>query len=428
MIFSLVRLYEFVDQNFVGDKIGNWMMSREILKFKIIPNQYSNTSVADMEKFFLMMHSIYSSKGERGFRTTGEFFDEFSIEITAKDGDVNMYIVIYKSNLGTLMGASKLYLPNVQFVQVLETEIDQLPKSYYEASQIWKEIHLGEFGQLKNEVFPTKLYDQIEHSLPEYKQNPITQLFNYLTSVNGGDMVTLQIILRPQDDKKKSQELNSELAKVRKEFNTNSMVATSADGTISQLTKHEVETLESIEKHINAQNFDTKIRFALFGKTSTGKKYLGGIMTYWKIFGTDHQAIIPTLKSWQDSDSVTWGNLLDKLYHQPTSLRKTVDYYDGFKSRSLGIGGKSKFWSIYSLSTIFQIPSVYVQKNNVKAYHMPNVIEYLNNQKQSGVEDNKEVIELDVADSNSNTNVYTNLQPTPRKTFEDFPSLNKFRK
>lgn len=373
VLVSIMRLAEFMDDRYVDSVVGLWAAKQEFLYFKIIPNQFSNTSVADMEKFFLVMHSLYSSKSEKDIRVNGTFYDEFTLEIIAKDENVAMYARIYKRNLGTIMSGAKLYLPNVVFEQVTNNELDLLPEDFNNLQQDYNAIDIGEFSYLKPDLFPTKFYNQIEHSLPEYRNNPITQLFSYLSGVTGGDMVVLQLIIRPQDISKRAKELGAVLNKVRREFSENSAVSVSADGRISQLTPNEVDILERADRKMNIPNFDIKFRFGLFGKKSTGKKYLGGIMSYLKIFATDKQLLIPNPKSWIESDSAFWGPFWDKLYFGPETKRRQLSFYKCLKSRSHGGGGKSKYWDLYSLSTMIQIPSVFESEGGGLKYQLPNI-------------------------------------------------------
>lgn len=358
---SWVKLLEYLDDQFLDIKIGGWFEKQERLFFKITPNKSSNTSVADMEKFLFHMHSLYGNRTDKDLRTTGKFFDDFSIELLADESGVSLYIRIFKSSLQTFTSGASLYFPGVKFEQVPDPLLDILPDSYEKSKEIWKECDIGEFSLLGDTIYPTKNYSEISPASQSFKTTPIVQLINYLSNLDQGTNVIIQFQLRPQDiiNSGKKKPMESKIAKMRKELSTNSAVSLGATGSVvNQLTPQELHLIHAVEQKINAPMFDTKIRFCLLGRKITGKRYMGGIMTYLKNFATEKQIIIPKPKSWDESANAAWGPIWDKLYWQPEVYKRRVDYYGGVLSRSFSIGGDTKYWDLYSLAALLHIPSI----------------------------------------------------------------------
>jgi hypothetical protein len=358
-----VKLYEYIDDRFLDDKIGGWIVSQEKLLFKVIPNPYSNTAVSDMEKFLLLMHSMYGSRNQKDFRSSGKFYDEFKIELIAKGGITTLYIQIFKQNLQTFLSAARMHFPRVRFEQIEGNEVDYLPENFYEANKIWKQLDFGEFKYLSSDLYPIKNHLQLAPNSPEYSVNPITQLFDYFKIVEDEDMVVLQFCIRPMDVTVdgKLNKWKGELSKLRQEFMTNSSTGVTADGRITPLTPNEVAILTNCENKINTQNYQVKLKFGYFGKKITAKRYMGGIMSYFKQFATEKQAIIPKIKSWDESGNATWGKFWDDLYWTPETLKRCVDFYDGLIKRNWDRGGDAEMWDIKSLSSLIQIPSVFFE-------------------------------------------------------------------
>ncbi len=362
-----VKIYEWIDNSFLSYKIGNWFSEQQSIYIKISPSEDSNVTVDNMDKFFLMMSGLHGARSAKAIRTKGTYFEQFSIEFISDGGKVNMYIKIWKQSLGTLTSGLKLYFPMVRFEEV-ENPMANMPSNLPELKKVYKHTDFGEFAGFGSDIHPIKYFEQLTNLKEDYKQTPIKQLIECLEAVDDEDMAILQFNFRPQDTNstgaKKSWE--KELAKVRKDLSSNSSVSMGANGTVSQLTPTELQVIERIERKIPSTCYETKIRFGLLGKKITGKRYLGNMMAYWKNFMTPNQGIIPNPKSWDESPNATWGQFWDKLYWEPEVFKRQTQLYDAILSRSIGMGGKIRYWDISALSSVLQIPNTFLDRKIIQ--------------------------------------------------------------
>lgn len=374
LIVTWVKVYEWIDDQYLDNKIGGWIVSQDVLYIKVIPGPTSNCTVTDMEKFLLLLHGTYGGRTQKDFRVTGKFYEEFSIELHSDGGKVSMYVRMYKNSLGAFISAAKLYFPLVQFVEV-DNPLADFPKSWTLAKSRWAEGDFGEFALTASDLYPTRSYSEIPPSKEDYKETPVTQLIDVLEDVEDGDYVLLQWLIRPMDISKsgKKKIWEKELASLRKELSTNASVSVGAGGAINPLTPEEVVILQECERKINSQNFQTKLRFSLFGKEKTGKRYMTPIMAYWKNFATSRQSLAPVFKSWDESGSATWGQFWDTLFWKPEIAKRRDQMYKAALNRSMSAIGEVKYWDLYSLAAILQIPNLYLDRKFVRGSNIMQV-------------------------------------------------------
>lgn len=362
-----VKVYEWIDNSFLNDKIGNWFSEQKSIYIKIIPSESSNVTVESMEKFFLIMSGIHGARSEKAQRTAGTYFEQYSIELISDGGKVNMYFKVWKQSLGTLTSGLKLYFPLVQFQEV-EDPTGHMPKTLVDLKKEYKHTDFGEFAGFGPDIYATKYYNELTSLKADYKQTPIKQLIECLEAVDDGDMAIIQFNFRPQDTAKTGvkKKWEKELTKVRKQLASNASVSLGANGVVNQFTPTELQTIERIERKIPAFCYETKIRFGLFGKNITGKRYLGTTMAYWKNYATANQGLIPMPKSWDESPSATYGQFWDKLYWEPEVFKRQTQIYSALLCRSLGMGGKIRYFDIEALSSLIQIPNTYLDRKIIQ--------------------------------------------------------------
>ena len=359
LAISYIKIYEWVDDRFIDDKIANWIFKQKTVYAKFNLNSNYTCNVSEMEKFLLSLHAAYGSRSQKNMRVEGKYFEDFSLEIHTLDGEIQMFLKMYSNSQSLFETAMKLHLPNFEY-SFTEDPLSNFPINWSQASKQWKTFDGGEFSMINSEIFPIKNYQELTFSNPDYQITPINQLINVLKGVNDGDYICLQFLIRPQDISGEKSKWESSLNKLKKEYASNSAIGIGGNGNVNPYTAQEISIINKSEQKINAPCFQTKIRFTLLGKKSTGKKYLAGIMTYWKNFATDKQAIVPKPKSWDESPNATWGVFWDKLYWTPEMEKRARQFYLAFLNRSFGKGGETQFWDINSLASIIQIPNLNV--------------------------------------------------------------------
>jgi hypothetical protein len=325
---------------------------------KIQTTQNDNSLVGNTEKFYQMMTSLHGKRSQKVIRAKGEFFEEFGIEVISIGGNVNFYFRVWSQSLNTLKSAAKLYFPTVNLEEVSDPLIE-FPRSINMLSDVYSKYEFGEFKLVGGDLFPTKYQAQLDNPRVDFNTNPVNQLVEQLETVQEGDAVVIQYNFRPMDtgDAGKKKEWEKKLTKLRKELSSNASVELDDKGRVAQFTRNELDLLEGVEKKITSPCFETKIRFGLFGKTITGKRYLGGVMNYFKNFATSKQAVIPAPKSWDESPNPLYGYFLDKIFWGPEIKKRQWQMYNALLGRSMGSGGETQFWDIFSLSTFIHIPT-----------------------------------------------------------------------
>jgi hypothetical protein len=353
-----IKIYEWSDDRYLDAKIGDWVGNQKIVFLKLITSDDLDLNIQSMEKFLLMLHGTYGNRSQKDLRTTGKFYEEFTFEIHSSGGSNSIFLKLYKNSLDVFVSATKLYFPTLQFIEV-EDPFVNMPKKWQESTKKWKNSDFGELSLGGKAIFPLKEKSELSINNQQYKNTPINQLLSFLESVEGGDLVIIQYIFRPQDlinsGIKKSWE--KDINDLRKELATNAAVSINSVGIVNPYTPNEVTLIQNVEKKLTNQVFDVKIRFALFGKTITGKRYLTGIMAYFKNFVTEKQFILPNPKSWGDSPNAIWGVFVDNIYWNNESRKRSQQMYSALLNRSLGSGGERKYWGIECLSCVMQFPS-----------------------------------------------------------------------
>ena len=363
---SYIKIYEWVDDRFIDTKIGQWMSKQKIIYVKFDLNSNYSSNVSEIEKLLLSLHAAYGSRSQKNMRVEGKYFEDFSFEIHTLSGQIEMFLKMYNNSKSLFETAMKLHLPNLRY-SFVEDPLTNFPPNWSQAQKHWKVFDGGEFALANAEIFPIKLHNELTFSNSDYQTTPINQLINILQGVTDGDYICLQFLIRPQDTNEKKSSWGNSLNKLKKEYASNSSIGVSASGNVNPYTPQELSIINKSEQKINSPCFQTKIRFTLLGKKTTSKKYLAGIMSYWKNFATEKQAIIPKPKSWDESPNATWGIFWDNLYWTPEIEKRARQFYLAFINRSFGRGGETQFWDINSLASILQIPNL-SNPNNTKSY------------------------------------------------------------
>ncbi len=357
---TFTKFYEWIDDRFLDEKIGGWIVSQKYTFVQIIPNINSDATIGQMEKFLVAISSVYGNRTQKDFRTSGKFYDEFTFEIHSDGGKVAMYVRMNKdSSLPVFMTAAQTHFPKVQFVEVANP-CENWPEKWQEMNKKYQHLIGAELTFPGSDLFPTKNVTDLQRENTENQlvKDPFLVLVKSLEQVNPEDYVVIQFICRPFDHAKVvGKKWKTQLASLKKELANNAEVARGKGGLIQPYTLQEENLINSCEQKMSNVNFHVKARAVLFGAKITSKRYLPGLMGYLKIFYTDRQVIIPKEKTWDESDNATWGPFWDKLYWAPEQEKRRREMYLALIKRSGGRGGDKNFWDVRSLAAIFHIPN-----------------------------------------------------------------------
>ncbi len=235
-----------------------------ILLELIIPQEVAKSPLA-MELF---LTSLYQTSGEttwidRWFK--GKTRPWFSLELVSDGGEIKFYLWTW--DFWKPVVVSYLY---AQYPDIEVREVDDYSKNIdFDLRKI--DLFGVEFKLNKPDYYPIKSYNDYklgDDPKEEYKIDPMTPFFEYLSTVKQGDRIWLQVIVRSHKKEIKkpgtwfdkvdwSHGANEEIKKIKQ---ADVQAAGEIKITGVSLSRGQKDAIEAIEKNISKLAFDTLIR------------------------------------------------------------------------------------------------------------------------------------------------------------------------
>lgn len=258
-IFFFKSFSTYKRNKFITEKVNNAILleltpPREILK-----------SPLAMELF---LTSLYQTSGETTFIDTmfkGKTRPWFSLEITSFGGEIKFYLWTF--DFWKPIVTSFIY---AQYPEINIKEVPDYSKKVHFDPKV-NEIFGTQFLLSKPDIYPIKSYNDYnlgDDPKEEFKVDPTTPFFEYLSTVGPGEEIWLQIILRSH--KKERQDPGTWFGKVDWQYAAKEEIKKLKGKDIQEageikisgvsLSKGEKDVIDAIERNVAKLAFDTVIR------------------------------------------------------------------------------------------------------------------------------------------------------------------------
>lgn len=258
-IFFFQSFTTYKRNKFITEKVENAILleltpPREILK-----------SPLAMELF---LTSLYQTSGETTFIDTmfkGKTRPWFSLEITSFGGEIKFYLWTF--DFWKPIVTSFIY---AQYPEINIKEVSDYSKKFHFDPKV-NEIFGTQFLLSKPDIYPVKSYNDYnlgDDPKEEFKVDPTTPFFEYLSTVGPGEEIWLQIILRSHKKERpepgkwfgKVDWQHSAKEEIKKLKQKDIQVAGEIKITGASLSKGEKDVIDAIERNVAKLAFDTVIR------------------------------------------------------------------------------------------------------------------------------------------------------------------------
>ncbi len=250
---------QYKRNKFITEKVNNAILleltpPREILK-----------SPLAMELF---LTSLYQTSGETTFIDTmfkGKTRPWFSLEMTSMGGEIKFYLWTF--DFWKPIVTSFIY---AQYPEINIKEVPDYSKKVHFDPKV-NEIFGTQFLLSKPDIYPIKSYNDYnlgDDPKEEFKVDPTTPFFEYLSTVGPGEEIWLQIILRSH--KKDRAEPGTWFGKVDWRHAAKEEIKKLKGNDIQEageikisgvsLSKGEKDVIDAIERNVSKLAFDTVIR------------------------------------------------------------------------------------------------------------------------------------------------------------------------
>jgi hypothetical protein len=250
---------QYKRNKFITEKVNNAILleltpPREILK-----------SPLAMELF---LTSLYQTSGETTFIDTmfkGKTRPWFSLEITSFGGEIKFYLWTF--DFWKPIVTSFIY---AQYPEINIKEVPDYSKKVHFDPKV-NEMFGTQFLLSKPDIYPIKSYNDYnlgDDPKEEFKVDPTTPFFEYLSTVGPGEEIWLQIILRSH--KKEKTEPGTWFGKVDWRHAAKEEIKKLKGNDIQEageikisgvsLSKGEKDVIDAIERNVSKLAFDTVIR------------------------------------------------------------------------------------------------------------------------------------------------------------------------
>ena len=385
-LYLLWSLFVLYNQKRFGDSIKWITLSIEV------PKENEQTILA-VEQMFAQLHSIHLSYSfyEKFFQ--GKFVLWFSFEIVSFGGQIKFLSYLPERYRDLMEAVIYAHFPDVIIKQV-EDYMRNVPqynpeKSYYD---VWG----TEFIVKKEDAYPIRTYKFFEHQASQVIVDPLAGILESLATVKPHEMLAVQMLFRPVDDKwkEKGRKLVKKLKGEKEEKKKPGLLSGVGEGVLKglagiaastagdaeplnpsiqeyeppskmvHLAPGEKDIIAAIEASLGKIGYQTKIRLMyLAPKEKFRKEVKSTIVGAFRQFDDINlNGLKPDLKK-------TWTNINPKVFlpiEKPfirffvkVRKKRLVRFY---KHRKFVFGQKSFILNIEECATIFHFPLI-----NVKA-------------------------------------------------------------
>lgn len=169
----------------------NWIL----LEIKI-PKDVFKTPKA-MEQVMSGLHGIQSNKTWWETWWDGEVQEWFSFEMVGQGGDVYFYVYTAAKYRNLVEANFYGQYPTADIAEVQDYMRDlppRLPNEKYDISAL-------EFVLTKEDAYPIRSYQEFEELKEEKRLDPLASLMEFLGNLSEGEIIAVQILARPVNDK-----------------------------------------------------------------------------------------------------------------------------------------------------------------------------------------------------------------------------------
>ncbi len=201
----------------------------------------------------------------------------FSLEIVSLDGQVHFYVRVPSRLKGLI--ETQMY---AQYPQAVVTEVEDYSLAAPQIIQNgdWNLLG-GEYKLLKSDVYPIKTYVDFgldKDPKEEYKIDPISPIVELFGSIEKGEQMWLQIVIRASNKKYHThgtwfghhdfvQEAHNEMSKMMKEFSKAKDDETE-ESLVMRAAPWQRSIIEAIDRKISKLTFECGIRVIYIAKKS----------------------------------------------------------------------------------------------------------------------------------------------------------------
>ena len=251
----------------------------------------------------LVLSSMHQTSDESNWYQKywlGQTRSWFSLELVSIGGDIRFFIWCRKKYKNSIEGHLYSQYPGVE---VYEAD-DYTKDIYFDPEK--HDLFGAQWELAKPDPFPIKTY--IDYGLDkdpkeEYKVDPLATSLEFLSTVNAGHNIWIQIIIRAHKKESRKalpwakklekfawseevdswkEEAKTEVDKIIKQFRPEEK-----DKPSRQPTEGEKDTIGALERSIGKIPFDVSIRSIYFAnKDIYNKMYIGGIFGYFKQYAS----------------------------------------------------------------------------------------------------------------------------------------------
>ncbi|PIR89312.1 MAG: hypothetical protein COU07_00220 [Candidatus Harrisonbacteria bacterium CG10_big_fil_rev_8_21_14_0_10_40_38] len=347
--------------------------TKQVLLEIKIPREVQKTPKA-MEQVFSAFRAMYSF----GFNwkqkyIKGEVELWLSLEMVGTAQGIFFYIRTPESHRNLIESAIFAQYPEVE-IQKVDDYVEEIGMTLpNEAFDLWG----AEFTLARDNPYPIKTYPMFEEKIEEAQLDPLSQIMEVMSRLQGGERIMIQILVKPIGDElaKEGEKLRDKIADRKKPIPDPSTapignffkdLATAPfkqpevqekkkeeRGNLLMLTPGERSTLEAIEKKSGKLAFETLVRFVFVDdRKSFTRSHISAVM------GAMHQFNTNDLNSFKPNKDTLTAIRKGFFKDQRTYLRKRK-LWDKFKFRRFS--PKGSYLNTEELATIFHIPSFAVK-------------------------------------------------------------------
>lgn len=365
LFFGLVGAY----QNYTYAK---YLSEMKWLLMEIRVPKEPGKSPKAMEQVFNTLHGILGGpiKWKEKF-WKGKIADWFSLEVVGVGGDIHFYIRTPEQYRKLVEAQMYAQYPDAELIQT-DDYMGQLPPSLPDAANdLWgAELILN-----KPDAYPIRTYPEFEEKgggpNDAKRIDPLASLAEVLTSLDPGEYLGVQILIRPTGDGwvKKAQ---AEIDKIQgKKPKVGEDIVTKAVWSIDkiipghvepkkdekkeekpQMTPGKSDVLKAVENSLTKLGFETGIRFMYAApKDKFHRPHIAGVVGAFKQFAS--QALNGFKINGETTPSGKWPFKAQQEYG------KKLHMLSKFKNRSFT--AKSFVLNTEELATVFHFPDISVK-------------------------------------------------------------------
>lgn len=337
------------------------------------------------EHIFNQLHALHATFTFAEYYIEGQMQIWFTWEVVSFGGVIKNYVKILKKHRDTLEAAIYSQFPEAE-VQEAEDYFEKFPKNFRELPEY--DIFAFSFKlKPKDESYPLRTYVEYEHATADTFIDPMTGMWEELGKLSPYEMVVLQYIFRPVDDKwkEKGYEIVEKLKGVpRKESSAfgvgviGAILGPFLDALIRPTpnerkprkqvdeppslmlhrTEGEKDVISAVENKLSKLGYKSKIRFLYIApkeKYNPSPVYTAVIGAFKALKGTDVNGIGPDTDRWTKVHYWLFREWEKPIVHTRLNFRKQ-HFWSSIRRRFFLHGIKPYVLNSEEIATLLHFP------------------------------------------------------------------------